>query len=100
LRRKRLTDHPVAGALFVLPFFLVVVAFLVVPLCYAFWLSLSTKSLALGTRFTWFDNYVRAFSDSVLLDGFVRVVVFGAVQIPRSGSSRSCRTRCRPSSAR
>jgi multiple sugar transport system permease protein len=82
LRRKRMTDHPVAGALFVLPFFLVVVAFLVVPLGYAFWLSLSTKSLALGTRFTGFDNYVRAFSDPLLLDGFVRVVVFGAVQIP------------------
>jgi multiple sugar transport system permease protein len=77
-----MTDHPVAGVLFVLPFFLVVVAFLVVPLGYAFWLSLSSKSLALGTRFSGFDNYVRAFSDPVLLDGFVRVVVFGAVQIP------------------
>jgi multiple sugar transport system permease protein len=82
VRRKRMTDHPVAGALFVLPFFLVVVAFLVVPLGYAFWLSLSSKSLALGERFTGFDNYVRAFSDPVLLDGFLRVVVFGAVQIP------------------
>ena len=82
MRRKRMTDHPVAGALFVLPFFLVVVAFLVVPLGYAFWLSLSSKSLALGERFTGLDNYVRAFSDPVLLDGFLRVVVFGAVQIP------------------
>jgi multiple sugar transport system permease protein len=82
VRRRRMTDHPVAGALFVLPFFLVVVAFLLVPLGYAFWLSLSSKSLALGERFTGFDNYVRAFSDPVLLDGFLRVVVFGAVQIP------------------
>lgn len=80
--RRRMTDHSVAGALFVLPFFLVVVAFLVVPLGYAFWLSLSTKSLALGTRFTGFDNYVRAFTDPTLLDGFLRVVLFGAVQIP------------------
>lgn len=80
--RRRMTDHPVAGALFVLPFFLVVMAFLVVPLGYAFWLSLSTKSLALGTRFTGFDNYVRAFTDPMLLDGFLRVVLFGAVQIP------------------
>lgn len=82
MRRKRMTDHPIAGALFVLPFFLVVIAFLVVPLGYAFWLSLSSKSLALGERFTGLDNYVRAFSDPVLLDGFLRVVVFGAVQIP------------------
>ncbi|MFC4857076.1 carbohydrate ABC transporter permease [Actinophytocola glycyrrhizae] len=82
MRRTRMTDHPVAGALFVLPFFLVVLAFLVVPLGYAFWLSLSSRSLALGERFTGFDNYVRAFSDPVLLDGVLRVVVFGAVQIP------------------
>ncbi|MFC5056164.1 sugar ABC transporter permease [Saccharothrix xinjiangensis] len=79
---RRSTAHPVAGALFVLPFFLVVVAFLVVPLGYAFWLSLSSRSLALGTRFTGLDNYARAFTDPVLLDGLLRVVVFGAVQIP------------------
>jgi multiple sugar transport system permease protein len=82
VRRRRRTGHPVAGALFVLPFFLVVVAFLVVPLGYAFWLSLSSKSLALGERFTGFANYTRAFTDPVLLDGFVRVVLFGVVQIP------------------
>jgi multiple sugar transport system permease protein len=82
MTRRRLTAHPVAGALFVLPFFLVVVAFLVVPLAYAFWLSLSSKSLALGTRFTGPENYFRAFSDPVLLDGLVRVAVFGLVQIP------------------
>ncbi|MDQ7810815.1 sugar ABC transporter permease [Amycolatopsis sp. A133] len=82
MRRKHTTGHPVAGALFVLPFFLVVLAFLVVPLGYAFWLSLSSKSLALGERFTGFANYTRAFTDPVLLDGVGRVVVFGAVQIP------------------
>ncbi|KDN21735.1 carbohydrate ABC transporter permease [Amycolatopsis rifamycinica] len=82
MRRKHTTGHPFAGALFVLPFFLVVVAFLVVPLGYAFWLSLSSKSLALGERFTGFANYTRAFTDPVLLDGVGRVVVFGAVQIP------------------
>ncbi|MFD0207472.1 MULTISPECIES: carbohydrate ABC transporter permease [Saccharothrix] len=81
-RSRRVTAHPVAGMLFVLPFFLVVVAFLVVPLGYAFWLSLSSKSLALGTRFSGFDNYVRAFTDPVLLDGLLRVVLFGLVQIP------------------
>ncbi|MBY8847727.1 sugar ABC transporter permease [Saccharothrix sp. MB29] len=80
--RRRVTAHPVAGALFVLPFFLVVVAFLVVPLGYAFRLSLSSRSLALGTRFTGLENYARAFTDPVLLDGLVRVALFGAVQIP------------------
>ncbi|WP_307868297.1 carbohydrate ABC transporter permease [Umezawaea beigongshangensis] len=79
---RRATAHPLAGALFVLPFFLVVVAFLVVPLGFAFWLSLSSKSLARGTRFSGVDNYVRAFTDPLLLDGVVRVVLFGVVQIP------------------
>jgi multiple sugar transport system permease protein len=82
VRRRNPTGHPLAGALFVLPFFLVVVAFLVVPLGYAFRLSLSSKSLALGERFTGLANYTRAFTDPVLLDGFLRVIVFGAVQIP------------------
>lgn len=81
-RARRLTGHPVAGVLFVLPFVLTVLAFLVVPLGYAFWLSLSSKSLALGTRFTGLDNYTRAFTDPVLLDGLLRVVLFGLVQIP------------------
>jgi multiple sugar transport system permease protein len=81
-RRRHVTDHPVAGALFVLPFLLVVIGFLVVPLGYAFWLSLSSKSLALGARFTGLDNYTRALTDPMLLDGLLRVVVFGAVQIP------------------
>jgi multiple sugar transport system permease protein len=79
---RRVTAHPIAGALFVLPFFLVVVAFLVVPLGFAFWLSLFTKSLAKGTRFSGFDSYAHAFTDPLLLDGFLRVVLFGAVQIP------------------
>ncbi|ATE53521.1 carbohydrate ABC transporter permease [Actinosynnema pretiosum] len=80
--RRWSTAHPVAGMLFVLPFFVVVLVFLVAPLAYAFWLSLSTRSLAAGTRFSGLDNYVRAFTDPVLLDGALRVVGFGAVQIP------------------
>lgn len=79
---RRVTAHPLAGALFVLPFFLVVLAFLVVPLGYALYLSFFTKSLVLGERFSGIDSYVRAFSDPLLLDGLVRVVLFGVVQIP------------------
>jgi multiple sugar transport system permease protein len=81
-RKPYSARHPLAGALFVLPFGLVVLVFLVVPLAYAFWLSLSSRSLALGSRFTGLDNYVTAFTDPQMLDGLVRVVVFGLVQIP------------------
>ena len=79
---RRVTAHPVAGMLFVLPFFLVVVAFLVVPLGFAFYLSFFTKSLVLGSRFSGLDGYAKAFTDPLLLDGFLRVLLFGAVQIP------------------
>jgi multiple sugar transport system permease protein len=71
-----------AGALFVLPFLAIVVLFLVLPLGYALWLSLHSESLALGTRFTGFDQYVHVFKDPVFRAGLWRVIRFGAVQIP------------------
>ena len=40
------------GWAFVAPFTIVFIAFLVVPLVYAFWLSLHTKTLATGERFS------------------------------------------------
>ena len=82
MRKPYSAQHPLAGALFVLPFLLVVVAFLAVPLAYAFGLSLFSKSLATGTRFAGAGNYVKAFTDPQMLDGLLRVVLFGVVQIP------------------
>ncbi|PRY37922.1 carbohydrate ABC transporter permease [Umezawaea tangerina] len=81
-RSRGVTAHSLAGMLFVLPFFLVVVAFLVVPLGFALYLSFFTKSLVLGSRFSGLDGYLRAFTDPLLLDGFLRVLLFGVVQIP------------------
>jgi multiple sugar transport system permease protein len=71
-----------AGVLFVLPFLMIVVLFLVLPLGYALWLSLHSESLALGTRFTGLDQYVHVFNDPVFRAGLWRVIRFGAVQIP------------------
>lgn len=81
-RKPYSARHPLAGSLFVLPFLLVVVLFLAVPLAYSFWLSLFSKSLATGTRFAGAANYLKAFTDPQMLDGLLRVVVFGVVQIP------------------
>jgi multiple sugar transport system permease protein len=81
-RKPYSAQHPLAGSLFVLPFLLVVVLFLAVPLGYAFWLSLFSKSLATGSRFAGAGNYVKAFTDPQFLDGLLRVVLFGVVQIP------------------
>jgi multiple sugar transport system permease protein len=70
------------GLLFVAPFTLLFLAFLVGPLLYAFWLSLSTSTLVGGTHFSWFANYRQAFTDPHFLSGVGRVALFGAVQIP------------------
>jgi ABC-type sugar transport system permease subunit len=70
------------GWLFVAPFAVVFVAFLIVPLAYAFWLSLHTKSFAFGTRLTWFENYTKAFADPSFLAGVRRVLAFAIVMVP------------------
>jgi ABC-type sugar transport system permease subunit len=70
------------GWLFVGPFALVFLGFLIVPLAYAFWMSLQTSTLAAGTQFTWFANYGKAFTDPIFLEGLARVGKFAIVMIP------------------
>ncbi|MDQ1287797.1 MAG: multiple sugar transport system permease protein [Actinomycetota bacterium] len=70
------------GWLFVAPFTAVFIAFLIVPLGYAFWLSLHTKSLAFGTSFTWFENYAKVLDDPAFVRGVVRVAAFAVVMVP------------------
>ncbi|MFF4259746.1 carbohydrate ABC transporter permease [Streptomyces sp. NPDC001663] len=76
------TRHRGMGLLLVSPFLLLFLAFLVAPLCYAFWLSLRTSTLVGGDHFSWFANYQQTFTDPQFLSGVRRVVVFGVVQIP------------------
>jgi multiple sugar transport system permease protein len=76
------TRHKGMGLLLVSPFLLLFLAFLVAPLCYAFWLSLRTSTLVGGDHFSWFANYQQTFTDPQFLSGVRRVVVFGVVQIP------------------
>ncbi len=71
-----------AGALFLLPFALVVFVFLLLPLGYAAWLSTYTESLALGSHFSGLKNYTQTFTDPVFLQGVRTVLKFGVVQIP------------------
>jgi multiple sugar transport system permease protein len=71
-----------AGWLFIAPFLVVFVAFLVAPLAYAAYLSLYTKGLATGTTFAGFSNYTRAFSDPSFLKGLWFVLRFSLVLIP------------------
>jgi multiple sugar transport system permease protein len=70
------------GWLFVTPFLVVFALFLIFPLCYAFGMSLFTSTLATGTRFTGVDNYAKAFTDPLFLEGLLRVAAFAVVMIP------------------
>jgi multiple sugar transport system permease protein len=70
------------GWLFIGPFALVFLVFLVAPLAYAFYLSLFSKGLATGTTFTGWDNYVKAFTDPSFLGGIWFVLRFALVLIP------------------
>jgi multiple sugar transport system permease protein len=70
------------GWVFIAPFLIVFVAFLIAPLAYALYLSLYTKGLATGTKFAGLENYTRAFTDPSFLKGVWFVVRFSMVLIP------------------
>ncbi|PJJ70564.1 multiple sugar transport system permease protein [Diaminobutyricimonas aerilata] len=71
-----------AAYLFVLPFFVVFVAMLVVPLVYSGYLSLFESKLIGGEVFAGLNNYVRAFLDPGFLSGVGRMALFLVVQVP------------------
>lgn len=83
-RRRGLNERKrsLTGLLFVLPFALVFLAFLVAPLLYAFYLSLYSKGLATGVVFAGLGNYATAFTDPSFLKGVWFVVRFALVLIP------------------
>jgi multiple sugar transport system permease protein len=70
------------GWLFMVPFLLVVFAFLVAPLGYAFYLSTQADTLVGGQSFVWLANYATSLTDPVFLEGVKRVIIFGIIQIP------------------
>jgi len=74
--------HSAFGWLFVAPFGIVFLVFLIAPLAYAFYLSLFKKALIGGTQFVGFDNYAKAFTDPNFLEGVWFVIRFSIVLIP------------------
>lgn len=71
-----------AAYLLVVPFFIVFIAMLVVPLFYAGYLSLFASKLIGGISFVGVDNYVQALVDPQFLAGLSRVALFLVVQVP------------------
>jgi multiple sugar transport system permease protein len=81
-RRRVIVSKRVAPYLFLAPFLVLFVVFLIIPLVYAFDLSLYRTALVGGTRFIWFDNYKKAFTDANFWSGVVLLFKFGLMQIP------------------
>jgi len=82
-RRRSTADRQnLFGWLFVGPFGIIFLALLVLPIGYAFYLSMFQKSMIGGTRFVLFGNYVKAFNDPSFLDGVGFVIRFSLVLIP------------------
>lgn len=74
--------HRLAAYLFLLPFFIVFITMLVVPLVYAGYLSLFESKLIGGEVFAGLANYGRALADPAFLAGLGRVALFFIVQVP------------------
>ena len=68
--------------LFLLPFMVLFLVFLVLPLVYALGLSVFETRLVGGTAFVGLENYLRAFGDANFWQGIRRMVVFGIFQVP------------------
>ncbi|MWC00373.1 carbohydrate ABC transporter permease [Agromyces seonyuensis] len=77
-KRKQRT----AAYLFILPFFLVFLTMLVVPLFYSGWLSFFESKLIGGEQFAGLANYVRALGDSAFWGSLLRVLAFLLIQVP------------------
>lgn len=69
------------GWLFTAPFCVIFVIFLVVPLVYAFVMSLFTSNV-FGVQFTGLLNYQRVFTDPLFLKGMGRVILYTVVMVP------------------
>jgi multiple sugar transport system permease protein len=70
------------GLAFVTPFMLVLGLFSILPICYAIYQSLYTSRIIGGTTFTGLSNYTQVLTSGPFWSGFIRVIIFGAIQIP------------------
>jgi len=71
-----------AAYLFVIPFFVVFITMLVVPLVYSGYLSFFATRLIGGTTFVGFENYLKTFTDQLFLGGLGRTALFLVIQVP------------------
>jgi multiple sugar transport system permease protein len=71
-----------AGLFFVLPFFILFVILLIVPLIYSGFISLYKKGLVGGNRYVGFENYITMFNDPQWRSSIGRVALYFVMQVP------------------
>jgi multiple sugar transport system permease protein len=67
---------------FLAPFLILLVVFLILPLAYALVISVFADKLVGGTVFVGFENYAQALGDPAFWGGVRRMIYFGIFQIP------------------
>ncbi|RFU49059.1 carbohydrate ABC transporter permease [Paraburkholderia sp. DHOC27] len=82
LIRERFDNLKLAPYLFVLPFLLFFVCFIILPALYAGYLSLFKTGIVGGQHFVGLENYARALNDSRFWEGVLNVLHFGLWMIP------------------
>ena len=70
------------GLFFVLPFFLIFVLLLIVPLVYSGFISLYKKGLIGGNRYVGFENYITMIHDPQWVSSVGRVFLYFFLQVP------------------
>jgi multiple sugar transport system permease protein len=70
------------GRWFVAPFLVMFLLVMVAPLGYAIYTSLYTSRIIGGTVFSGAANYTQTLQSGAFWSGVIRVIVFGAIQIP------------------
>jgi multiple sugar transport system permease protein len=66
----------------VMPFFVIFIAMMIIPLVYAGYLSLFKQQLIGGSSFAGLGNYARALTDPLFLTGVLRMGIFLVIQVP------------------
>ena len=80
--RRPLSAKAIAPYLFLAPFFVLFIAFIVAPLVYALYMSVFRDTLVGGRQFAGAANYFKVFADAKFWDGVKNLTVFGIVQVP------------------
>ena len=76
------TSRKLAPYLFLAPFLLLFIAFIVAPLVYAFYMSLYRDTLVGGRQFAGAASYIKVAGDAKFWGGVWNLVLFGIVQMP------------------